>query len=52
MKGVRYDVRTKKLEEIDDGLPLPPPPEPAEAVEVDLKELKRLLDYAKRMGWI
>jgi len=51
MKGIRFDVQTKRREEIDDGLPNPPP-SLEEVVEVDLKDLKRLLDYARSMGWI
>jgi len=51
MKGIKFDVWTKRGEEIDDGLPNPPHL-PIELVEVDLKELKKLLDYARSMGWI
>jgi len=39
----------KKRIEIFDFTPLPPIPEPK---GVDLEELAKLIEYAKRMGWI
>jgi len=51
MKGIRYDVQTKKLQRIEDEIPLPTPAY-EEPIGVDSKELKKLLDYAKSMGWI
>jgi len=49
-KRKSIDVRTKKTwEEEIEFTPSPPLPEP---IQIDLKELKKLLDYAKSMGWV
>jgi hypothetical protein len=49
-KRLIYDVRAgeQRVEEFD-FTPPPPPPGP---VAVDLADLKKLMDYAKKMGWI
>jgi len=49
-RRIIYDVKTKEQreEEFDYTEPTPPPEMPY----VDLAELKKLLDYAKSMGWI
>jgi len=51
MKGIRYNIKTKEIEKVDNGSPLPTLL-PVEEIGVDLKELKKLLEYAKSMGWI
>jgi len=46
-----WNVRKRDWEELD--LPeIPITPLAEEPIGVDLPELKRLLDYAKRVGWI
>jgi len=52
MKGVKYDVRTKKAEYVDDGLPFPSFPPLDGKVEVDLSDIKKIIDFAKSQGWI
>lgn len=51
MKGVKLDCKTGKIEQVDDGLPLPSIT-PAEPETVNLSELKKLLNYAKAQNWI
>jgi len=51
MKGIKYDIKTKKVKKEEDELSLPSAL-PVEEISVDLNEIRKLLDYAKRMGWI
>ena len=54
MKVAKVDVRTKKVEEFDNGLPEPEPttiPE-SELVEINLAEVKKIIEYAKKQKWI
>jgi len=49
-KRIIYDVKTgEQREEEFDFTPPPPPPEP---IAFDLRDLKKLIDYAKMMKWI
>jgi len=49
---VKVDVKKKKVEYVDDGLPFPTFPPIEEPIAINTSEAKKLLDYAKRMGWI
>jgi hypothetical protein len=51
-KRIVYDVRTGELREEEfeyTPLPTPPPPPPT---TIDINDLVKLIDYAKKMGWI
>jgi hypothetical protein len=49
VKGVRIDATNKPVES-EDMMPVPSPsPEP---VKVDIADLAKLVNYAKKQGWI
>ena len=52
MKGIVVDCETGKTEEVDDGEPFPEYLIQKELTEVDLREVKKLLDYFKKRGRI
>ena len=52
MKGIVVDCETGKTEEVDDGEPFPECPIREERTGVDLREVKKLLDYFKKRGRI
>jgi len=52
MKGIRIDVKTGKVEQVDDGLPFPVYPPVEEPAGVDLEEVRKLVKYAKARKWI
>jgi hypothetical protein len=49
VKGVRVGADGKPVE-VEDLMPAPPPP--AEPVMIDLKDLAKLIEFAKKQGWI
>ena len=51
IKTVRYDVKKKEIEEFEEEI-TPVKVLPGEEIVIDLKELVRLINYAKKQGWI
>jgi len=52
MKGLRVNCKTGTIERVDDGLPFPEYPTPKVPPKIDLTDLERLIEYAKKEGWI
>jgi len=52
IKKLIYDVRTGKQEIKEEEVKEVIEPAKQEEISINLKELKQLLDYAKRQGWI
>jgi hypothetical protein len=49
-KRLIYDVKTGKEEIVEENITLPVPTPMPEGI--NLEEIKKLLDYGKKMGWI
>ena len=47
MKGIKVDAKTKKVEYVEDGLPMPQYPISLEPEGLDLATTKELLDNLK-----
>ena len=50
IKTVRYDVKKKEIEEFEEEI-TPVKVLPGEEIVIDLKELVRLINYAKKQEW-
>lgn len=51
-KGIRINVRTGKIEQVEEPDMERFVSENIETVNVDLTDLKRLIEYAKQQRWI
>jgi len=64
MKGYKVDVKRKKIKIVEDNEPFPdyPPHQEAKGIDlnkvaqfinnIDPEEVKKLIDFAKKKGWI
>jgi len=51
VKKVIFNAKTGKIKEVEEEMEFSPQSE-EEEVSVDLKDLKKLVEYAKSQGWI
>jgi len=51
MRRIIYDVKKGETKVVEENIELPKV-EIKEPVTINLEELKQLLDYAKKQGWI
>jgi len=50
VKVLRYDVKSKKEEIVEEDMELPPVTPITGGI--NLEDIKALIEYAKKMGWI
>ena len=52
-KRIIYDVKTGKKQEVnEDRIEINKPADIDENLKVDLRDLKKIVNYAKKQGWI